>query len=198
MTERTPIGGSIAPDAPLLDIRNLSISYFGRAGEIPAVIDFSLRLETGEATALVGESGCGKSTVALAIKIILQQIDDVRNELVTDEELETAKQSLIETIPRVFESKPQMLSVFVSDEWTDRPEGYWQNYRDRVQAVTAEDVQRVAREHLDPATMAILVVGNWDEIAAGDLDGRASMADFFEGAVTHLPLRDPLTLEPLE
>jgi peptide/nickel transport system ATP-binding protein len=67
MTERTPIDGSIAPDAPLLDIRNLSISYFGRAGEIPAVIDFSLRLETGEATALVGESGCGKSTVALAI-----------------------------------------------------------------------------------------------------------------------------------
>lgn len=137
-------------------------------------------------------------TVALAIKIILQQIDDVRNELVTDEELETAKQSLIETFPRVFESKPQMLSVFVSDEWTGRPEGYWQSYRDRVQAVTAEDVQRVAREHLDPATMAILVVGNWDEIAAGDLDGRASMADFFEGAVTHLPLRDPLTLEPLE
>ena len=91
-----------------------------------------------------------------------------------------------------------MLSVFVSDEWTGRPEGYWQSYRDRVQAVTAEDVQRVAREHLDPATMAILVVGNWDEIAAGDLDGRASMADFFEGAVTHLPLRDPLTLEPLE
>ncbi len=137
-------------------------------------------------------------TVALAIKIILQQIDDVRNELVTDEELETAKQSLIETFPRVFESKPQMLSVFVSDEWTDRPEGYWQNYRERVQAVTAEDVQRVAREHLDPAKMAILVVGNWEEIAAGDLDGRASMADFFDGEVTHLPLRDPLTLEPLE
>ena len=122
----------------------------------------------------------------------------MRNELVTDEELETAKQSLIETFPRVFESKPQMLSVFVSDEWTGRPEGYWQSYRDRVQAVTAEDVQRVAREHLDPATMAILVVGNWEEIAAGDLDGRASMADFFEGDVTHLPLRDPLTLEPLE
>jgi zinc protease len=137
-------------------------------------------------------------TVALAIKIILQQINDVRAEPVTEEELETAKQSLIETFPRVFESKPQMLSVFVSDEWTDRPEGYWQTYRDRVQSVTADDVLRVARQHLDPAKMAILVVGDWEEIAAGDLDGRAKMADFFGGEVTHLPLRDPLTLEPLE
>jgi zinc protease len=137
-------------------------------------------------------------TVALAIKIIMQQITDVRDELVTEEELETAKQSLIETFPRVFESKPQMLSVFVSDEWTDRPEGYWQSYRERVQAVTREDVQRVAREHLDPEQMAILVVGNWEEVAAGDLDGRATMADFFDGEVTHLPLRDPLTLEPVQ
>ena len=91
-----------------------------------------------------------------------------------------------------------MLSVFVSDEWTDRPEGYWQTYRDRVQSVTADDVLRVARQHLDPAKMAILVVGDWEEIAAGDLDGRAKMADFFGGEVTHLPLRDPLTLEPVE
>lgn len=52
---------------PLLDIRRLGISYYTRAGEIPAVIDFSLQLDAGEAVALVGESGCGKSTVALAI-----------------------------------------------------------------------------------------------------------------------------------
>lgn len=63
MTEYTPA----AADAPLLEIRNLSISYYSRAGEIPAVIDFSLRLDTGDAIALVGESGCGKSTVAMAI-----------------------------------------------------------------------------------------------------------------------------------
>jgi len=56
-----------ATGAPLLDIRNLGISYYTRAGEIPAVIDFSLRLDAGESVALVGESGCGKSTVAMAI-----------------------------------------------------------------------------------------------------------------------------------
>ena len=41
--------------------------YWTRAGEIPAVIDFSLTVERGESVGLVGESGCGKSTVALAI-----------------------------------------------------------------------------------------------------------------------------------
>ena len=52
---------------PVLECRNLSISYFVRSGEIPAVIDFNLKLMPGEAHGIVGESGCGKSTVALAI-----------------------------------------------------------------------------------------------------------------------------------
>ena len=52
---------------PLLEINDLSISYFTRAGEIPAVIDFSVKLAPGESVGLVGESGCGKSTVAMGI-----------------------------------------------------------------------------------------------------------------------------------
>ena len=52
---------------PVLECRNLCISYYTRAGEIPAVVDFNLKLMPGEAHGIVGESGCGKSTVALAI-----------------------------------------------------------------------------------------------------------------------------------
>ncbi|MXY38920.1 MAG: ABC transporter ATP-binding protein [Rhodospirillaceae bacterium] len=52
---------------PVLECRNLSISYYVRAGEIPAVVDFNLKLMPGEAHGIVGESGCGKSTVALAV-----------------------------------------------------------------------------------------------------------------------------------
>jgi peptide/nickel transport system ATP-binding protein len=55
------------PAPPLLEIDNLSISYFTRAGEIPAVIDFSLTMQAGDSVGLVGESGCGKSTVAMAL-----------------------------------------------------------------------------------------------------------------------------------
>ncbi len=51
----------------VLEIENLCISYFVRAGEIPAVVDFSCTLKAGESIGLVGESGCGKSTVAMAI-----------------------------------------------------------------------------------------------------------------------------------
>ncbi|MGH1543192.1 MAG: dipeptide ABC transporter ATP-binding protein [Arenicella sp.] len=52
---------------PVLEINNLSISYFTRAGEIPAVVDFNMVLHEGETIGLVGESGCGKSTIAMAI-----------------------------------------------------------------------------------------------------------------------------------
>ena len=52
---------------PILEIENLSISFFTRLYEIPAVMDFSCVVMPGEAMGLVGESGCGKSTVALGV-----------------------------------------------------------------------------------------------------------------------------------
>ena len=55
------------PSKPILEIENLSISFFTRMREIPAVMDFSCTVMQGESMGLVGESGCGKSTVALAV-----------------------------------------------------------------------------------------------------------------------------------
>ncbi len=54
-------------DGPILEIDKLSISFFTRLNEIPAVMDFSCVVHPGEALGLVGESGCGKSTVALGV-----------------------------------------------------------------------------------------------------------------------------------
>ena len=54
-------------DGPILEIDQLSISFFTRLREIPAVMDFSVKVMPGEAVGLVGESGCGKSTVALGV-----------------------------------------------------------------------------------------------------------------------------------
>ncbi len=54
-------------DGPILEIDKLSISFFTRLREIPAVMDFSVSVRPGEAVGLVGESGCGKSTVALGV-----------------------------------------------------------------------------------------------------------------------------------
>lgn len=57
----------IPDEIPILECRDLSISYFTRQGEVPAVVDFNLKLNARTAHGLVGESGCGKSTIALAI-----------------------------------------------------------------------------------------------------------------------------------
>ncbi len=54
-------------NGPILEIDKLSISFFTRLREIPAVMDFSVSVQPGEAVGLVGESGCGKSTVALGV-----------------------------------------------------------------------------------------------------------------------------------
>ena len=62
---QTPSPAGASP--PVLECKDLCISYYTRAGEIPAVVDFNLEVKPGEAFGIVGESGCGKSTVALAV-----------------------------------------------------------------------------------------------------------------------------------
>lgn len=62
---------------PILEIENLSISFFTRRGEIPAVMDFSCTVMPGEAMGIVGESGCGKSTVSLGIMRDLSNIGKI-------------------------------------------------------------------------------------------------------------------------
>ena len=62
----------ISYDGPILEIDQLSISFFTRLREIPAVMDFSVVVQPGEAVGLVGESGCGKSTL---LKIIAGLFD---------------------------------------------------------------------------------------------------------------------------
>lgn len=49
----------------------------------------------------------------------------------------------------------------------DLPDGYFNSYIQKVQAVTLDDVQRVANRYLDPAKMAIVVVGDRKGIEPG-------------------------------
>ena len=55
----------------LLEIKNLSVSFFTPEGEVQAVRDVSFSLEEGEVLALVGESGCGKSVLCKSIMKLL-------------------------------------------------------------------------------------------------------------------------------
>ena len=84
-----------------------------------------------------------------------------------------------------------VLNIFMSDERTDRPDGYWQSYRDKVRAVTPEDVQAAANKFLHPDDSVILIVGPWDEIQKGNADSEAdpnrvaTMEEFFGSCTNH-------------
>jgi len=135
-------------------------------------------------------------TVAYAAQLVLQEIKGMREKPVTEEELDTIKRNLIETFPSTFGSKAQTVGIFAADEYTRRDPSYWQTYRDRIRAVTAADVQRVAQKYLTPETMVVLVVGDQKEIDLGDGKHQTSLEALAQGRkVVVLPLRDPLTMK---
>ena len=78
-----------------------------------------------------------------------------------------------------------------------RPHEYWTTYRDRMRAVTADSVRVAAAAHYQPDKLIVLVVGPVEEILKGHPDHPNARLDMF-GAFTRLPLRDPMTLEPLK
>ena len=55
----------------LLEVKNLSVSFFTPEGEVQAVRDVSFSLRAGEVLAVVGESGCGKSVLCKSIMKLL-------------------------------------------------------------------------------------------------------------------------------
>jgi peptide/nickel transport system ATP-binding protein len=57
----------VSNDNVLLQVRNLSVTYHTRLGPVSAVDDISFDINRGEILGLVGESGCGKSTMGKAL-----------------------------------------------------------------------------------------------------------------------------------
>ncbi|HEX8335684.1 MAG TPA: pitrilysin family protein [Pyrinomonadaceae bacterium] len=136
------------------------------------------------------------ATTPQAIQIVLDEINRMRTSKVSAEELETAKNSIIETFPRIFSTAAQIAGTFAQDEYTKRPADYWDTYRQRVAALTADDVQRVAQKYLDPSKLVILVVGNIDDITKGNPDHpEYSLTKLAAtGQIRRIPLPDPLTM----
>ena len=62
----------------LVNVKDLSVSYFTYAGEVQSVRGVSFDIESGKTTALVGESGCGKSVTSKALMGLIERPGGVK------------------------------------------------------------------------------------------------------------------------
>ena len=140
------------------------------------------------------------SSAAEAAQIVLDEIDRIRQEGVSAEELETVRNYAIEIFPRFFSSARAIAGTLAMDEFTGRDPDYWKTYRDRLRSVTTDDVSRVARKYLRPEQLVILVVGKVDDLLAADPSkpqySFSSIADQHgaTGGINRIPLPDPTTM----
>ena len=149
---------------PILEIENLSISFFTRRGEIPAVMDFSCTVMPGEAMGIVGESGCGKSTVSLGIMRDLSNVGKIvggrikfqgrdMGEL-SDEELRQLRGNQIAMIYQepmaslnpAMKVGQQLMEVPLIHEKVSKEEAYKRSL-DMVRAVRLPDPERMMRSY---------------------------------------------------
>ena len=149
---------------PILEIENLSISFFTKAGEIPAVMDFSCKVLPGEAMGIVGESGCGKSTVALGImrdmgnrgRIVGGTIKFMGRDMgeMSDEELRSIRGSQIAMIYQepmaslnpAMKIGQQLMEVPIVHEKVTKQEA-WTRALDMLTAVRLPDPERILRSY---------------------------------------------------
>lgn len=92
------------------------------------------------------------------------ELERIRSERVPDEELRHAKSYLTGVFPIRIETQDGLIDQLTSVRMFDLPLDYLHTYRENVSAVTAEDVQRVAQQHVRPDSAAIVVVGDAAEI----------------------------------
>jgi zinc protease len=91
----------------------------------------------------------------------LKELNGIRGAIpISPDELENNKQSLIRRFPGGFETTQQIANQLANLVIYDLPGSYYNDYIQRINAVTADDVNRVANKYLDPSKMAIVVVGD--------------------------------------
>jgi len=85
---------------------------------------------------------------------------------ITDEELQTAKDNLIQGLPARFASVSAISNSITSLAIQGLPDDYYQNYAKNVSAITKEDLMRVAKKYIDLSHLAIVIVGDRSAVEA--------------------------------
>lgn len=95
----------------------------------------------------------------------MKELNDIRGPRPpSDDELAQAKASLVQSLPESFESVSGVNGSIASIYTQGLPEDYFQQFARAVNAVTKDDVVRVAKKYIDPDHLAILIVGDKSKI----------------------------------
>lgn len=140
---------------------------------------FDLRRGLGP---FVLQTSVGTEVTAPAIREALAELEGIRGERpATADELALARTSVTRGYPRGFETAEQVARGVASLALHGLPDTYFEDFVPRVDAVTLDDVMRVAAQYLDPTRMVTLAVGDHDRIGA---------------TLAGLNLGEPLVLSP--
>jgi zinc protease len=95
-----------------------------------------------------------------SLKEFFYELERIRTEPVSQKEINDAKSYLTGVFPIRLETQEGLIDQLVQIKMLGLPDDYLQNYRDRVQAVTIDEVQRVAAQYVQPDNAAVIVVGD--------------------------------------
>jgi predicted Zn-dependent peptidase len=100
-----------------------------------------------------------------ALTELLKQFADIRDRVVPADELADARSAIASSFVLGLESSQAILSRWMEQRMDDLPEDYWDTYTNKVMAVSAEDVQRVAKKFVPLENIRIIAVGDAAKIA---------------------------------
>ncbi len=109
-------------------------------------------------TFYVGCQTKSESTVK-AIQAMIDEVEKITQDEVTDEELALAKDSYLNSFVFNFDSKGEIITRLMTYEYYGYPPDFLQKTKENVEKVTKTDVLRAAKKHLHPETVQVLVVG---------------------------------------
>jgi zinc protease len=125
---------------------------------------FAMRLGRGPFSA--GAAVVTEKTDSAVIEFF-RELNRIRDEVVPADELDRAKQFLALRLPQQMETTGQIAGRLAELAVYDLPLDYYGDYVEQIMAVTAADVQRVAREYVHPDRAAVVVVGDRQVIEPG-------------------------------
>ena len=95
-----------------------------------------------------------------AMREFMNELNRLRDQAVSADELENAKRAIIGSFALSLEQPQSLLQNIITQKLYNLPADYWDTYPQKVSAITAADVQRVAKQYIDLGHLQVVAVGD--------------------------------------